>query len=90
MWIAGVAVQLLVAWSLLVVDAVAQAANVRYDPADAASPVLRLIPPTYLVAMWLTDPGANTPRRRERAAMLREAGLVDEALLETLIKGTRP
>ena len=83
--IAGVPVQFLAAWSPLVREAVAAAAETVYDPADPGSPTLRLIPPTYLVAMWQTDLGADTPRRRERAARLREAGLVDEALLTELI-----
>ena len=88
--IAGVPVQFLVAWSSLVEQAVEQAADVPYDPSDSASPVLRLIRPTFLVAMWQADPGADTPRRRERAAMLREAGLVDEELLGALLSKRGP
>jgi hypothetical protein len=83
--IAGVPVQFLEAWSPLVREAVATAAETIYDPADPHSPAVRLIRPTYLVAMWQTDQGADTPRRRERAARLREAGLVDEALLTKLV-----
>ena len=64
--IAGVPVQFLVAWSPLVREAVATAAEAVYDPADSQSPTIRLIRPTYLVAMWQTDQGADTPRRRER------------------------
>ena len=82
--IAGVPVQFLVAWSPLVREAVATAAEAVYDPADPQSPTIRLIRPTYLVAMWQTDQGADTPSRRERAARLREAGLVDDALLTEL------
>jgi hypothetical protein len=82
--IAGVPVQFLVAWSPLVEEAVRHAAERPYDASDAASPLLRLIEPTYLVAMWTFDRSADTARRRERTAMLREAGLVDEGLLETL------
>jgi hypothetical protein len=82
--IAGVPVQFLIAWNPLVTDAVKTAQVVPYDPADPDTPMLRLIAPTYLVAIWQTDRGADTPRRRERAAMLREAGLVDEDLLAAL------
>jgi hypothetical protein len=83
--IAGVPVQFLVAWSSLVREAVATAAEAVYDPADPQSPTIRLIQPTYLVAMWQSDQGADTPRRRERVARLREADLVDDALLTELL-----
>ncbi len=82
--IAGVPVQFLVAWNSLVTEAVAQARSVPYDPQNPDTPLLRLIAPTYLVAMWQLDKSADTARRRERAAMLREAGLVDENLLAAL------
>jgi hypothetical protein len=82
--IAGVPVQFLVAWTPLVTEAVKTAQTVPYDPADPGGPELRLIAPTYLVAMWQLDKSADTARRRERAAMLREAGLVDEDLLAAL------
>jgi diadenosine tetraphosphatase ApaH/serine/threonine PP2A family protein phosphatase len=87
--IAGVPVQFLVAWSPLVREAVATAAETAYDPSDPNSPTIRLIQPTYLVAMWQTDRGADTPRRRERMARLREAGLVDDALLTELLSRTK-
>jgi hypothetical protein len=87
--IAGVPVQFLVAWSPLVREAVATAAETVYDPADPESPTLRLIRPTYLVAMWQTDQGADTPRRRERVARLREAGLVDETQPTELCSRTK-
>ena len=87
--IAGVPVQFLVAWSPLVREAVATAAETVYDPADPQSPTIRLIRPTYLVAMWQTDQGADTPRRRERATRLREAGLVDDTLLMELLSRTK-
>jgi hypothetical protein len=88
--IAGVPVQFLAAWSPLVQEAVVRAAETAYDPADPTSPTVRLIQPTYLVAMWQTDQGADTPRRRERAARLREAGLVDDALLAELLSRPKP
>ena len=87
--IAGVPVQFLVAWSPLVREAVATAAETVYDPADPQSPTIRLIQPTYLVAMWQMDQGADTPRRREHTARLREAGLVDEILLTELLSKTK-
>ena len=87
--IAGVPVQFLVAWSPLVLEAVSAAAEAVYDPADPQSPTIRLIRPTYLVAMWQSDRGADTPRRRERAARLREAGLVDDTLLTELLSRTK-
>lgn len=88
-FIAGVPVQFLVAWSPLVREAVAAAADAVYDPADPQSPTIRLIQPTYLVAMWQSDQGADTSHRRERAARLREAGLVDDALLAELLSRTK-
>ena len=87
--IAGVPVQFLVAWSPLVLEAVATAAEAVYDPEDPQSPTIRLIQPTYLIAMWQTSQGAATPRRRERAARLHEAGLVDDALLTELVSRTK-
>jgi hypothetical protein len=87
--IAGVPVRVLVAWSPLVREAVATAVAAVYDPADSQSPSIQLIQPTYLVAMWQTDQGADTPRRRERVARLREAGLVDETLLTELLSKTK-
>lgn len=87
--VAGVPVQFLLAWNSLVADGVEHAVDLPYRPDDPESPMLRLIPPTYLVAIWQADPAANTSRRRERAAMLREAGLVDEALLAALLSGHR-
>lgn len=87
--IAGVPVQFLAAWSTLVQEAVASAAETAYDPADPGSPTIRLIRPTYLAAMWQSDQGADTPRRRERIARLREVGLVDETLLTALLSRTK-
>ena len=88
--IGGVPVQFLPAWNAVVAEGVERAAEVRYDPADPASSALRVMLPTYLVASWEGDPPANSPRRRERAARLREADLVDEALLTALLKRLRP
>lgn len=85
--IAGVPVQFLPAWSALVALAVHDAYEGPYDPADAATPRLRVMTPTHLAAIWQSDPGALTPRRRERIASFREAGLLDEALLGRLLSG---
>ena len=54
-------------------------------------PTLEIIglPAIEIVAMWQTDQGADTPRRRERAARLREAGLVDDTLLTELFSRTK-
>ena len=87
--IAGVPVQFLAAWSPLVREAVATAAETAYDPTESQSPTIRLVRPTCLIAMWQTDRGADTPRRRERAAHLREAGLVDDTLLTELLSRTK-
>lgn len=83
--IAGVPVQFLPAWNALVERAVRESYQAPYDPADASAPPLRVITPTHLAAMWLSDSSALTPRRRERIARFREAGLLDEALLEQLL-----
>ena len=83
--IAGVPVQFLPAWSDLVVEAVRAAYEGPYDPDDPAGPPLRALTPTHLTAIWQSDPGAMTPRRRERVARFREAGLLDEALLNRLL-----
>jgi hypothetical protein len=88
--VAGVPVQFLPVWNPVVTEGVQQAAEVRYDPADPDSPVLRVMRPTYLVASWQVDPAANSPKRRERAARLREAGLVDEVLLAKLLRKVEP
>lgn len=82
--VAGVPVQLLPAWHPLIEEGVRQAVDVPYDPDDAVSPVVRVLTPTYLAASWRL-PGADSPVRRERAARLRQAGLIDEALMGTLL-----
>ena len=79
----GVPVQLLPSWHPLVEEAIEHAVDVPYDTTDDA-PMMRLMSPTYLVASWRI-PGANTATRAERAARLRDAGLLDEALLADLV-----
>lgn len=83
--IAGVPVQFLPAWSPLVARAVREAHEGPYDPDDETAPPLRVMTPTHLAAIWQVDAGALTPRRRERIARFREAGLLDEALLRQLL-----
>lgn len=83
--IAGVPVQFLPAWNALVTDAVREAHDVPYDPDEANGPRLRVMTPTYLAAIWQRDASALTPRRRERIARFREAGLLDDVLLQQLL-----
>lgn len=83
--IAGVPVQFLPAWRALVARAVRDAHEGLYDPDDPGGPRLRIMTPTYLAAIWQSDAGALTPRRRERIARFREAGLLDEAQLSELL-----
>lgn len=85
--IAGVPVQFLPAWSALAARSVRDAHEGPYDPDDATGPMLRVITPTHLAAIWQSDAGALTPRRRERIARFREVGLLDEALLGRLLSG---
>jgi hypothetical protein len=87
--VAGVLVQFLPAWSALVARAVREAHEGPYDPDAATAPCLRVMTPTHLAAIWQADAGALTPRRRERIARFREAGLLDEALLGQLLSGER-
>lgn len=83
--VAGVPVQFLPAWNDLVADAVRHAYEGPYDAGDPSGPRLRVVTPTHLAAMWQRDAGALTPRRRERIARFREAGLLDETLLNRLL-----
>jgi hypothetical protein len=83
--IAGVPVQFLPAWSTLVARSVREAHEGPYDPDDTTAPPLRVMTPTHLAAIWQSDTGAMTPRRRERVARFREAGLLDEARLSRLL-----
>ncbi len=84
--IAGVPVQFLPAWSPLVAQAVRGAHETTYDPADAESPPLRVLTPTCMAAIWQHNPSALTARRRDRLARFREAGLIDEAMLQRLLE----
>ena len=77
--IAGVPVQFLPAPDALSEEAI-QAASDR----EIGGVPLRVVRPEYLIALWLQPP-ANTHRRKERAAKLRECGQVDEAHLGELM-----
>lgn len=83
--IAGVPVQFLPAWNSVVARSVQDAHEASYDPDDASAPPLRVMTPTHLAAIWLSEASALTPRRRERIARFREAGLLDDALLTRLL-----
>ena len=83
--VSGVPVQFLPAWSPLVARAVREAHEGPYDPDDTTAPPLRVMTPTHLAAIWQSDASAMTPRRRERIARFREAGLLDEAGLSRLL-----
>lgn len=83
--VSGVPVQLLPAWHPLIEDAIRAAVDIPYR-GDGIEPGarMRLVAPTYLVASWRL-PGAQSARRAERAQRLRDAGVVDEALLAELM-----
>ena len=80
----GVPVQFLPAWSPIAIEAVREAKDLPYDPEDPKSPCMRVMTATHLAALWQTDPGALTGKRRERIARFDEAGLLDKALLKKL------
>lgn len=82
--IGGVPVQFMPAWDALVADAVSNAATVPYDDTDANAPTMRVVRPEYLIAMWEMDAAANSPRRRERAARLIEAGTATREAVDAL------
>jgi len=77
--IGGVPVQFLPAHSELASEAIATAANLKYGSVDA-----RVVRPEYLIALYL-DGSAKTAQRRQRAAILRESGDVDEQRLQDLL-----
>lgn len=71
----GVPVQFLPSHDELADEAIAKAAALDYEGVR-----VRVVRPEYLIALYL-EPGARTPKRRERAAALRESPSVDVALL---------
>lgn len=76
--ISGIPVQFMPAPDALAAEAVANAVVV-----DADGVAMRVVRPEYLIALW-SQPPANTDRRKERAATLREALDLDTALLADL------
>ena len=84
--VSGVPIQLLPAWHPLIADAIRAAVDIPYgEPVEGEPPVkMRLLTPTYLVASWRL-PGAHSALRAERAQRLRDAGVVDDALLAELV-----
>lgn len=82
--IADVPVQFLPSWSPIVDAAIRNAAVLAYDPSDPNTVSLRVITPTYLAAIWQTDTGALTSKRRDRIARFKDAGLLDNELLGEL------
>ena len=75
-------VQFLPAPDALSEEAVTHAASIESDGI-----AMRVVPPEYLIGLWLQPGPASTFRRRERAAKLRESVQLDHALLADL--GTR-
>jgi hypothetical protein len=55
-----------------------------YRWAKARGVVVRVVPPEYLIALYL-PPQAKTPRRRERAAMLLELPNLNRELLDEIL-----
>ena len=78
--IEGVPVQFLPAHGELADEAIEQAATLQYEEVP-----VRVVRPEHLVALYL-EPGARTPKRRERAAALRESPAVDGAALDDLLR----
>ena len=76
----GVPVQFLPAHDELADEAITHAVIRQYG----AVPV-KVSRPEYLIALYL-EGSARTPKRRERAAALRESGAVDDARLQDLMK----
>lgn len=74
-----VPVQFLPAYDPLAEEAVREAKTLDYK----GLPV-QVVRPEYLIALAL-DPAAKTARRRERAAMLRESGSVEQGVLDNVL-----
>jgi hypothetical protein len=71
-------VQFLPTYGDLTREAVERAKTLPYDGRE-----IKVVSPEYLCAIWLTPP-ANTSRRLERVAKLRESVQMDQALLDDL------
>lgn len=77
--IRGVPVQLLPVWHPLAEESLREAATVDYQ--GIPTRVVRL---EHLIALALLPP-ADSPRRRERAALMREASTVDRKQLDAIL-----
>lgn len=84
--ISGIPVQFIPAPDPLCAEAIHRAKTLEYGGLP-----MRVVSPEYLVAIW-SKPPANTARRKERVAKLREALKLDEALLSDIMArhGLRP
>lgn len=78
--ISQIPVQFLPTFDALTEEAVRNARTVDYGGRG-----VRVVGPEYLCAIWLTPP-ADTRRRRERVAKLRESVQMDESLLADLTR----
>ncbi len=78
--IEGIPVQFVPAPNELADEAIETAEVMKYGGVDA-----RVVRPEYLIALYL-DGSAKTPKRRERAAALRESDKVDTSRLQDLMK----
>ncbi len=74
----GTPVQFIPSPNPLADEAIEQAAEQQLEGVP-----FRVMRPAHLAALWLQAGGA---KRRERVEMLRQAGVLDEALLEALLR----
>jgi hypothetical protein len=77
--IGEIPVQFLVSPGTLTDEAIDSAVTLRFGNTD-----VRVVRPEYLIAMFLHG-SARTRQRRERAALLRDEGGIDESLLRDLM-----
>lgn len=78
--IEGIPVQFLPAHNALADEAIETAVTKSYYEIP-----VKVARPEYLVALYL-EGSAKTPKRRERAAALRQSGNVDEAVLQDVME----
>jgi hypothetical protein len=78
--IEGVPVQFLPAHNALAEEAIEKAADLDYEGVP-----VRVVRPEYLAALYL-EPGARTPKRRERVAALMESSALDRVVLDDLLR----
>jgi hypothetical protein len=78
--IEGIPVQFLPAHNELADEAIGSAVMKQYQSVS-----VKVVRPEHLIALYL-EGSAKTPKRRERAAALRQSATIDEALLQDLMK----